>query len=55
MGIVLALVITGWLVAFALGSQAGFDNEPTMVTQQSAVAESAQANATSYRKPMSAA
>lgn len=27
MAIVLALVIVGWLLAFALGSQAGFDSQ----------------------------
>ena len=55
MAIVLALVITGWLVAFALGSQAGFDSEPTMVTQQPAVTKSAPVKATNYSEPASAA
>ncbi|EDX85125.1 hypothetical protein S7335_2824 [Synechococcus sp. PCC 7335] len=37
MAVVIALVIAGWLVAFALGAQAGFDNEaasePTLITE----------------------
>lgn len=37
MAVVIALVIAGWLVAFALGAQAGFDSEavsePTPVTK----------------------
>ncbi len=28
MAVVLALVIVGWLLAFALGSQASFDSQP---------------------------
>ncbi len=28
MAIVLALLIIGWLVAFAVGAQAGFENSP---------------------------
>lgn len=53
MAIVLALLIVGWLVAFALGSQFGFDNQPeaakpmTQVKTKSAPAD--------YRKPASVA
>ena len=35
MAIVLALVIVGWLLAFALGSQAGFDSQPEATPAQS--------------------
>ncbi|MEM9091486.1 MAG: hypothetical protein AAGC93_22450 [Cyanobacteria bacterium P01_F01_bin.53] len=55
MAIVLALVIVGWLVAFALGSQAGFTNEPTVATEQSSVKKVEKVKATaSYKKPASA-
>ena len=41
---VLALVIIGWLVAFALGAQAGFDNNvPAAPQQLSTVTEPIQA------------
>ncbi|MBE9060561.1 hypothetical protein [cf. Phormidesmis sp. LEGE 11477] len=40
MAVVIALVIAGWLVAFALGAQAGFDNEPT-VAEPTLITESA--------------
>ncbi|MEO0704305.1 MAG: hypothetical protein AAF050_01430 [Cyanobacteria bacterium J06649_5] len=56
MAIVLALLIVGWLVAFALGSQAGFDNEVPAPNQtaNSAVTQSSSADATTYREPVSA-
>ena len=51
MAIVLALLIVGWLVAFALGSQAGFENEVAAPNQSanSAVAQESGADATAYR------
>lgn len=51
MAIVLALLIVGWLVAFALGNQSGFANQPeeTQPTPQ-AMTESAP---TAYREPAS--
>lgn len=56
MAIVLALVIVGWLVAFALGSQAGFDSEP--VRNQSfgisTSAQSANAKTANYTERVSA-
>lgn len=55
MAIVLALIIVGWLVAFALGSQAGFDNKPTIVATQSSVSKPAKAKSANYREPVSAA
>ncbi|MEL6776014.1 MAG: hypothetical protein AAFO06_02075 [Cyanobacteria bacterium J06597_16] len=56
MAIVLALLIVGWLVAFALGSQAGFENEVPAPNQtaNSAVTQSSSADATTYREPVSA-
>lgn len=57
MAIVLALLIVGWLVAFALGAQAGFDNQSA--TKQSASQPSASAGnslsapASSYRSTAS--
>jgi hypothetical protein len=50
MAIVLALMIVGWLVAFALGSQVGFDTQPDPA--QSSSVEPTQAN---YREPASIA
>ena len=40
MAIVLAIVILGWLVAFALGAQEGFENESTVVSVQASTATS---------------
>ncbi|MEL6776946.1 MAG: hypothetical protein AAFO06_06790 [Cyanobacteria bacterium J06597_16] len=59
MAIVLALVIVGWLVAFALGSQAGFDSEPVAVRNQSSgnstiSTQSANAKTANYAKRVSA-
>lgn len=51
MAIVLALLIVGWLVAFALGSQSGFDNQPEaakVVSQPTAEPASS-----TYREPAS--
>ncbi|MEL6553928.1 MAG: hypothetical protein AAFQ63_10780 [Cyanobacteria bacterium J06621_11] len=52
MAIVLALVIVGWLVAFALGNQAGFNNasEAPKASENTTTAETA----TAYREPASA-
>ncbi|MEM6450665.1 MAG: hypothetical protein AAF703_10165 [Cyanobacteria bacterium P01_D01_bin.105] len=58
MAIVLALVILGWLVAFALAAQAGFQDEPsvTATATSASVAEPAQPQAqAAYRDPVSAA
>lgn len=57
MAIVLALVIVGWLAAFALGSQVGFDNQPTERRQpsQSAASPSSSFESASYREPVSTA
>lgn len=57
MAIVLALVIVGWLVAFALGSQAGFDNQPAAAQQpsKSVSSQSSSAESATYREPVSAA
>lgn len=51
MAIVLALLIVGWLVAFALGSQSGFDNQPeaAKVVSQS----TAEPASSTYREPAS--
>jgi len=51
MAIVLALVIVGWLTAFALGTQAGFDSQPESTPVQSS--NTAEATAT-YSKTASA-
>ena len=50
MAIVIALVIAGWLVAFALGAQAGFDSEPT-VAEPMLIAEPAKVESV---RPMTA-
>ncbi|MGC1309269.1 MAG: hypothetical protein WA885_18770 [Phormidesmis sp.] len=57
MAFVLALLIVGWLLAFALGAQAGFDNQPSTPRQptstvavKAAAVNSAEA---SYREPVS--
>ncbi len=52
MAIVLALVIVGWLLAFAVGAQAGFDNQSEVAKSVSSV--SSESTAT-YRNPASAA
>lgn len=51
MAIVLALVIVGWLVAFALGNQAGFASAPEApkAVESQKVTENA-----AYSKPVSA-
>ncbi|MEM6452203.1 MAG: hypothetical protein AAF703_18060 [Cyanobacteria bacterium P01_D01_bin.105] len=51
MAIVLALLIVGWLVAFALGNQAGFDTPPV----EAAVPAQGTANtdAAAYSEPAS--
>ncbi|MEO0884631.1 MAG: hypothetical protein AAFY54_01700 [Cyanobacteria bacterium J06648_10] len=57
MAIVLALLIVGWLVAFALGAQSGFDNQPeAQPTVQSTVqTKAADAATVGYREPASVA
>ncbi len=52
MAIVLALVIVGWLLAFAVGAQAGFDNQPEAARSTPSVSAE---SATSYRNRASAA
>ena len=52
MAIVLALLIVGWLVAFALGNQAGFDAQPAEEVTPVQGATNAEA-ATAYREPAS--
>ena len=53
MAIVLALVIVGWLVAFALGNQAGFANAPEV--SKSVESKKAAETATAYRETASSA
>ncbi len=50
MAVVFALMIVGWLLAFALGSQAGFDaqSEPTQ-------SDSSESAPSAYREPASVA
>ncbi len=50
MAIVFALLIVGWLLAFALGSQSGFENQPNVEPVQSQSIESP----ASYRGTVSA-
>ncbi len=46
MAIVLALLIAGWLIAFAVGAQTGFENAPEPVeSERSATPATAQATA----------
>lgn len=54
MAIVLALLIVGWLVAFALGNQVGFDSKPATTQTPSASSNAVDATTTSYRKSVSA-
>ncbi len=54
MAIVLALMIVGWLVAFALGSQAGFSDQPEAKPAPTQIA-TAEAPTATYRKPASVA
>ncbi|MEL7223886.1 MAG: hypothetical protein AAGL17_03245 [Cyanobacteria bacterium J06576_12] len=53
MAIVLALLIVGWLVAFALGSQSGFDKQ--VETVQPVAQSSVETDSATYRKPASVA
>ena len=57
MAFVLAFVILGWLVAFALAAQEGFESEPATTSEASpAVVSAVQTpQAPSYSDPMSAA
>lgn len=54
MAIVLAVVIVGWLVAFALGAQAGFDNEPTVMVKQAPVAKATRPKSATRKASVSA-
>lgn len=54
MAIVLALLIVGWLVAFALGNQAGFNNEESLKPAAPAQAASTETTGT-YSKSASVA
>ncbi|MGB3297503.1 MAG: hypothetical protein WBA76_04480 [Phormidesmis sp.] len=51
MAIVLALLVAGWLVAFALGAQVGFENQPAAPIESNAT----EATAATYREPASVA
>ena len=51
MGFVLALVIVGWLLAFAIGAQTGFDNEVEVET--TARSSSPQPTPSTYEKAAS--
>ena len=51
MAIVLALIVVGWLVAFALGAQTGFDNTPET---DKPVAQPTPDPTATYSKPVSA-
>ncbi len=53
MAIVLALMIVGWLLAFALGAQAGFDGPSPAAKPAAAQTETVES--ASYRGPVSAA
>jgi len=56
MAIVLALLIAGWLLAFAVGAQTGFENAPEPVeSERSATPNTAPAtaSATIYTSPAS--
>ena len=54
MAIVLALLIVGWLVAFALGNQVGLDSKPVTAEEPQTVLEATDATPTSYRESVSA-
>ena len=51
MAFVLALLIVGWLLAFAIGAQAGFENQPEVKPAQSNAVE---ATPVTYKKAASA-
>ena len=53
MAIVLALMIVGWLVAFALGAQAGFESQPSPA--QPAVMQAESVESAAYAKPATVA
>ncbi|MEL6159421.1 MAG: hypothetical protein AAFQ40_04525 [Cyanobacteria bacterium J06623_5] len=56
MAIVLALLIVGWLLAFALGNQAGFETQPAPEKAEATTQTKApEAASTSYGNPASAA
>lgn len=54
MATVLTLMIIGWLIAFALGSQAGFDSQPAAKAKP-AQSVSSDSPANDYREPASVA
>ncbi|MEL6469786.1 MAG: hypothetical protein AAFQ74_08665 [Cyanobacteria bacterium J06623_4] len=54
MAIVLALLIVGWLVAFALGNQAGFESQSAPAKVEApAQAKTSEAASASYSNPAS--
>jgi len=56
MAFVLALVIVGWLVAFALGSQVWGERKSTITAKPSpVVVKATKAKPETYREPVSAA
>ncbi|MEO0771378.1 MAG: hypothetical protein AAFY72_18485 [Cyanobacteria bacterium J06649_4] len=56
MAVVLALLIVGWLLAFALGAQSGFDAEPAaQTTTPTATTATTTDAAATYREPASVA
>ena len=52
MAIVLALMIVGWLVAFALGAQVGFESQPS---PEPAVMQAESTESAAYAKPATVA
>lgn len=54
MAIVLALLIVGWLVAFALGNQVGFDSKSAATQTSQTTLNGAETATTSYRESVSA-
>lgn len=54
MAIVLALLIVGWLVAFALGNQVGFDSKSAATQTPSASLKATDATTTNYSESVSA-
>lgn len=53
MAIVFALLIIGWMVAFALGNQAGFSAQPESPKPAVQPTVTASSAASDYRKPAS--
>lgn len=55
MAIVLTLLIVGWLVAFALGNQAGFNNEQPVAKPAAPVKAAKSESEKAYAEPASVA